>query len=193
MSRDARGSLGMSSQAPPTPSHVPLQASREIGLPHVGVAGAELAEGRRGEPQELLAMLCAGRRPHGWQGQSVGSPIELWAAGRVAALSHGQLGGRSGIGVSQGVGASPAQQAGADRLHLEAGRLGTAGRAGGSQLGSGQAQRWVTQLGGWRGLQGLLPTDEAVDAEHPGMLCRRCCPSCVGVEDGAGELGAVAG
>jgi len=83
----------VSRQAPPTPSHVPFQASGEIGLPHVGVAGAELAEGRRGEPQELLAVLGAGRGPHGRQGQSVGTPVELRAARRVAALCHGQVGG----------------------------------------------------------------------------------------------------
>lgn len=93
-------------------------------------------------------MLGTRRGPHGRQGQSVGSPVELRAAGRVAALSHGQVRGRGGIGIRQGVGAGPAQQAGADGLCLEAGRLGAAGRAGGSQLGSGQAQRWVAQLGG---------------------------------------------
>lgn len=40
------GAWGRPAEPSRTPSHVPLQAG-EIGLPHVGVAGAELAERRR--------------------------------------------------------------------------------------------------------------------------------------------------
>lgn len=143
------GAVGCPAKPPPTPSHIPLEAGGEIGLPHVGIAGAELAEGRSGEPQDLLAMLGAGWGTHGWQGQSVGSPVELWAARRVAALCYRQVGGRGGVGVSQGVGASTAQQARAYRLRLEAGRLRAAGGAGGSQLSPRQTQRWMAQLGRW--------------------------------------------
>lgn len=63
------------------PSHVPLQAAGEVGLPAVGIAGAELAEGRCGEPQQLLVVLRAGSGAHSGQRQSAGSPVELWAAG----------------------------------------------------------------------------------------------------------------
>lgn len=49
------------------------------------------------------------------------------------------------------------------------------------------------QLGRWRGLQGLLPADQAVNAEHPRVLRWRRHPGCVGMEDGARELRAVGG
>lgn len=62
------------------PSHVPLQAGGEVGLPAVGIARAELTEGRRGEPQQLLVVLRAGSGTHSGQRQSAGSPVELRAA-----------------------------------------------------------------------------------------------------------------